>query len=41
MEEGVLEVEVWGHRRSGFIDLPMPPGDPEGEGKRQKSFPEK
>ncbi|CAI8000043.1 Kinesin-like protein KIF13B [Geodia barretti] len=41
VEEGVLGVEVWGHRRSGFMDLPMPPGDPENEGKRQKSFPEK
>ena len=41
VEEGVLGVEVWGHRRSGFMDLPVPPGDPENEGKRQKSFPEK
>ena len=37
----MLGVEVWGHRRSGFMDLPLPPGDPENEGKRQKSFPEK
>ena len=41
VEEGVLGVEVWGHRRSGFMDLQMPTGDPENEGKRQKSFPEK
>ena len=42
VEEGVLGVEVWGHRRSGFMDLQIPvPGDPENDGKRQKSFPEK
>jgi kinesin family protein 13 len=41
VEEGVLGVEVWGHRRSGFMDLHVPPGDPENEGRRQKSFPEK
>ena len=42
IEEGVLGVEVWGHRRSGFMDLPLPMGvEAEVEGKRQKSFPEK
>ena len=42
VEEGVLGVEVWGHRRSGFMDIPLvTPGEPENEGRRQKSFPEK
>ena len=40
IEDGTLAVEVWGHRRSGFLDLNMP-GSEEGEGKRPKSFPER
>ena len=45
IDNGALAVEVWGHRRSGFLDVPGGVGvitDSEGvEGKRQKSFPEK
>ena len=45
IDNGALAVEVWGHRRSGFLDVPGGVGvitEGEGaEGKRQKSFPEK
>lgn len=40
---GALAVEVWGHRRSGFLDMGLgsvAEGE-SGDGKRQKSFPEK
>ncbi len=43
IDECALAVEVWGHRRSGFLDMGMgagAEGDPV-EGKRHKSFPEK
>lgn len=46
IDEGTLAVEVWGHRRSGFLDVPgVTMGGAEGgdsnEARRQKSFPEK
>ena len=39
LEEGVLAVEVWGHRRSGFLD----PGGVAGgdDEKKTKSFPDR
>ena len=45
IDNGALAVEVWGHRRSGFMDMGVGLGGgaegEAGEGKRQKSFPEK
>ena len=38
--EGALSVEVWGHRRSGFVDTNFP-GSEEGDNKRTKSFAER
>ena len=39
LETGVLAVEVWGHRRSGFIETGLVSGpDDAVEGRRPKSF---
>ena len=42
IDNGALAVEVWGHRRSGFLDMGVGLADGDsGEEKKQKSFPEK
>ena len=41
IENGALAVEVWGHRRSGFMELNALPATDEVELKRPKSFPER
>ena len=41
VENGALAVEVWGHRRSGFVDLSAASSSDDNDTRKTKSFPER